>query len=218
MDEAQSGMSRLFYIVDAGVEPGEKYSAVLWLSLVEGNATSRIRFYVEHPDMNIQQSGQSALSCLCHHLGMMNVADASEFIGKTIDLKALNEIYPYIRAHVALLDPPVKLAVCVPPCATPQQQPPSDDRYVYVISCAETPNPICKIGIAGSPEKRLKQLSTSSPHALRLEFSRFCHNARDVEAVSHVHFHAHRLNGEWFSLDHRTAISFVNDNIDRMAA
>src|SRR5690606_21574949 len=38
--------------------------------------------------------------------------------------------------------------------------PPEDGRYVYVISCLNTPAPIIKIGVASSPEKRVKQLST----------------------------------------------------------
>lgn len=82
----------------------------------------------------------------------------------------------------------------------------------------DTDEPLCKIGIANSPEKRLKQLSTSSPHALRLELTRYSENARAVEAAAHSHFSAERRNGEWFAVTASSAINFVNSEAARRLA
>lgn len=90
--------------------------------------------------------------------------------------------------------------------------PPEDGRYVYVISCLNTPKPIIKIGVASSPEKRVKQLATSSPHPLRLEMARHFSNALAIEAAAHEHFHEHRQSGEWFALAPDDAISFLSQD------
>lgn len=213
----QPEWDKTFKITNAAVDR-EGNGSVLRLDLDAGNFTAEIKFFIEHPDMELQQSGQWALSSLCEFLEMKDVEDSSEFIGKTIDLETLNTMRRYAKEHVRLIYPEHLRRIQEQP--TPPREIPSaeSDRYVYVISCVDTSKPICKIGIAGSPEKRVKQLSTSSPHALRLEFARLADDARGVEASAHAHFADKRQNGEWFSVEPRKAISFVNDNIDKVAA
>lgn len=66
---------------------------------------------------------------------------------------------------------------------------------VYLIRQGVT-GPV-KIGVANDVVKRLRQLQTNQPIALRL--IRVLDGDRDAEITLHKRFHSLRLNGEWFS-------------------
>ena len=73
---------------------------------------------------------------------------------------------------------------------------------VYIIRAIGTATPI-KIGVAASPNKRLRQLQTGS--AVRLEVVQtFCaknrHEAAAWEAAAHAMFADSRATGEWFDV------------------
>lgn len=69
-----------------------------------------------------------------------------------------------------------------------------NDLTVYFIQ-AQTGQ--IKIGIAASPELRLRALQTGSPVTLALLATRS--GGRPKEAEYHARFAVHRLHGEWFS-------------------
>lgn len=72
--------------------------------------------------------------------------------------------------------------------------------YVYVIAA----NDAIKIGVSNDPNKRLASLQTAHFVPLTLLFTIRCKSeeiAYSVEAMLHEHYKAHRLKGEWFSLD-----------------
>ncbi|PZP69501.1 MAG: hypothetical protein DI604_17845 [Delftia acidovorans] len=154
----------------------------------------------------MQTSGQRAFTLLCHSSEVVNPQDTADFQGKEVGRAAWNEIARILKEphrHNRKL---------------PQSSPkPADDRkgrFIYVIAAEGAEEPLCKVGIANSPEKRLKQLSTASPHNLRLEFSRHSPEVRAVEQAAHLHFMSHRRNGEWFAISTTDAIQFVNAHID----
>lgn len=66
---------------------------------------------------------------------------------------------------------------------------------VYLIRQGVT-GPV-KIGVANDVVKRLRQLQTNQPIALRL--IRVLEGDRDAEVALHRRFHSLRLNGEWFA-------------------
>lgn len=213
------GVGEVFSITDAGVKNGGGDNVIIWFTFRGVDGLSHdLEFYIQHSDMNIQHTGQLALAYICNAVGLNEINDTSELVGKDYPGSTIAKVRLTIPRHVRLLNP-VKTPTTSPTAGAGFQEPPQTDaRYVYVISCTDTKENYCKIGIAKSPEKRLKELSTSSPHSLRLEFTRFCGNARRVEVAAHEHFNGCRMNGEWFSLEPYQAISFVNDNIDRASA
>lgn len=66
---------------------------------------------------------------------------------------------------------------------------------------------LVKFGKARRPQKRLKELSTGSPHPLKLLASVDWFD--DIEPVIHAAFKDRRKNGEWFSPDD-SLMSFVS--------
>lgn len=213
-----SEWDKTFKITGALIERESDFASTIQFNLDAGAFTSELKFYIEHSDMELQRSGQDALREICERLYIYDVKETSEFVGKTISLDDVNAVRRHASEHARLIYPDHIRRMRED--ATSQREILSAEagRYVYVISCQDSSTPLCKIGIASSPERRLKQLSTSSPHTLRLDFARYAADARAVEASSHVHFAKCRQNGEWFALPAHKAITFVNDNIDRTAA
>jgi hypothetical protein len=196
-------------ILDARLREDASGSALM-LSADDDGEVLRMEIRVDDKDYDTHQRGQSAISYLLGELGIIEPDGPDDLISKRIHRWAWDKV-----ASIAA-PKPRQLAV------TPKPTPPTTEtggRFVYVISCEDTRDPLCKIGIANSPEKRLKQLSTSSPHSLRLELARYSPDASAVERAAHSHFSESRQNGEWFSLAATEAIRFVNDAIDgRQAA
>lgn len=158
-----------------------------------------VEMFLQHRDKAIERAGVKAYRTAVMSMDLPNIQDATEFIGCEIHLAAWRQIE--IEAEG---DGKIKM----PTTARP------DDRYVYVIAAETADASLCKVGIANSPEKRLRQLSTASPHNLRLEFTRHSPEARAVEQAAHLHFHPHRRNGEWFEICPTDAIKFINSHID----
>jgi len=71
--------------------------------------------------------------------------------------------------------------------------------YLYVISCRLEP---AKIGVAGDPEKRLRELQVGSPAELKLALSRPYAERQDAEAVAdelYRYFAGRRVRGSWIA-------------------
>ncbi len=87
---------------------------------------------------------------------------------------------------------------------------------IYIIGAS--PFGPLKIGISKNPEKRLKQLQTSSPQKLHLYasgeatfecgYSAYEMPDSAVEKVTHLWYSERRLTGEWFDID----IQFLLDD------
>jgi hypothetical protein len=81
-------------------------------------------------------------------------------------------------------------------------------RFVYVI---DTKGAV-KVGIAGSPKQRLKQLATGAPLPLALAYELDCGQlAEAVEANVHKRLARFRLNGEWFHIISPPVIEVVKE-------
>lgn len=200
-------------IMDATVHHDEDGIA-LKVSADDRGEILRMEIRVEDDNYDTQQRGQAALNYLLAEVGVFHRGGAEDLVDKRIHRREWD--------RVASLAAPRATTVRVEPYRTPPVPPlsqePKDGRFVYVISCHDVEEPLCKIGIANSPERRLRQLSTSSPHALRLELTRYADNARAVEAAAHSHFSAERRNGEWFAVPALSAITFINSEVARRSA
>lgn len=81
------------------------------------------------------------------------------------------------------------------------------NQSVYVISCEGYP---VKIGIAKSPELRLRELQVGCPYRLHLYFSIEVEgDARKIEKHCHNQLSRFRLEGEWFEITVEEAIEAV---------
>ena len=149
-------------------------------------------FHLRHEDARVEQEGISRFNRLIAACGMGIDSDtrAEDFVGLKLPRQELDRLLSHRDV----------------------------DEYVYVMSCDAGVETLCKIGIAASPERRLRQIRTASPHMVRLEFARRADKARQIEASAHSHFSEQRRNGEWFSLPAATAISHINSAIDTEAA
>lgn len=141
--------------------------------------------------LNDSDEGRCATSYLLGELGALDRSEIHASGGKRIARWAWDKI-----AHIASLKP-IQLS----------------SRYVYVISCLDSSRSLCKIGIANSPQRRLAQLSTSSPHKLTLDAAIKTNAAISVERKAHEHFASKRLNGEWFSILPTDAIDYISSAI-----
>lgn len=92
--------------------------------------------------------------------------------------------------------------------------------YVYVIcEIPQYPRRVkavtpCKIGISTSPEFRLMQLQGGNPRKLELVHQEPCETvtrARGVEKLMKDKFARERMEGEWYLIDYRTAVSAIQD-------
>lgn len=185
-----------YVIAEADFEEVGSLGALLQLRTKCGRS---VEMFLRHRDQAIQRAGLKAYETALMAMGLSNAQDTSEFIEREINQTAWRQVE--IEAEG---DGKIKMLTAAK----------SDERYVYVIAAEGAEEPLCKVGIANSPEKRLKQLSTASPHNLRLEFSRHSPEARAVEQAAHLHFRSHRRNGEWFAISTTDAIQFVNAHTD----
>lgn len=88
--------------------------------------------------------------------------------------------------------------------------------YVYFISCVKDGGnvPPIKIGVSGSPKKRLEQLSVASPYPLEivylLPFDSFPEAAQAEKEIQEA-LKERKTNGEWFYL----CPKLVKEDIER---
>lgn len=80
------------------------------------------------------------------------------------------------------------------PAPTPVESQPKRESWVYFIESKGSS--LIKIGYSITPEKRLKDLQTSSPEALELLGT--IPGGKAEEAELHKKFERHREHGEWF--------------------
>lgn len=198
-------------ITASNVEKIGDYATRFWIEYSINGRTDKLDFAIEHKEWKTQALGQKALAALASGCEMVQTNDSSEFVGQTFHPALIAEIETILRegerprakrlpkAHV----PQAQIAIL-------HQKDDKNAKFVYVISCIDSDEPLCKIGIASSPESRLRQLSTSSPHELRLEMTRWSDDARAVESAAHSRFSGDRRNGEWFSVTASQAISAIN--------
>lgn len=175
----------------------------LFLGADDDGEILRMQIRVLDDDTQTNLRGKSALHYLLGELGMMDIDAPGDLISKALHRWAWDKVAsiathkesPSTTSHsLSLLGDNSEVG-----------------RFVYVISAADVDPPLCKIGITNSPEKRLAQLSTGSPHTLHLELTRFSRNARAVERAAHSHFSECRRNGEWFAINSDSAISYIID-------
>jgi hypothetical protein len=89
-------------------------------------------------------------------------------------------------------------------------------KYVYVLSCTDGGSPLCKIGIANRPWKRLEELSTGSPHKIRMDFTIWHPHAVEIERLAHRDLRPFRRNGEWFAVPPMKAIKCIFSLVARL--
>lgn len=182
-------------IVDSSTEKDDSGNTIAYFWTASGEC---VEIPIEHQDGNIRQSGKLAARRLCECCDVLEFHDFADFRGKPIRHSDWDEIVSILKwPHCSVM------------IQASSQASSSKGRYVYVISCQDGAAPLCKIGIASSPEKRLSQLSTGSPHALRLELAIYSSNARAVELAAHLHFSDIRQNGEWFAITAFAAIDYI---------
>lgn len=87
-------------------------------------------------------------------------------------------------------------------------------RHVYVIACVKSGEPLCKVGIASSPERRVRQLSTASPYPLSLVMAARTRHPELAEVLAHSCLAEVRLNGEWFAVDPELACEVVRQSVE----
>lgn len=64
--------------------------------------------------------------------------------------------------------------------------------------------------MATNPSDRLLKLQTGSDAELKLIYtSVVCSNSLEIESICHNHFKDRNVRGEWFKLDPKEAISFL---------
>lgn len=181
------------------VEDGEVFR--LYAEGDDGPLTMAIALDCSNADK--AERGHAAVQYLIGELGLHDVTDHEDFIFRKLARWAWDKVDSIANP------PPRPPTVVRQPTAPPKRKEEEKGRFVYVISCDGSDRPLCKIGIANSPETRLRQLSTGSPFALTLELARRTDKARRVEAKAHGHFSAKRRNGEWFEMHADEAIAFV---------
>ena len=188
-------------IVDAEVVEDQSGSTLI-ICADDEDQVLRMEIRALDNDYQTNLRGQSALNYLLGELGMMDLDQPGELVSKRLHRWAWERVASIASLKIPLRPaPPLELA--------PTGDKIESGRFIYVISAETADQQLCKIGIANSPEKRIKTLSTSSPHALRLEFTRYSDDARAVERAAHAHFCESRWNGEWFAISAEQAIEHI---------
>lgn len=83
---------------------------------------------------------------------------------------------------------------------------------VYLISCGEGEEKICKIGYTkNAVEKRIKQLKTGNHLQINIESVFETKWATKMEAVFHNRYKHLKVSGEWFKLEESNIESFLKD-------
>ncbi|QWY83282.1 hypothetical protein [Rhizobium phage RHph_X2_25] len=189
-----------YEIVNSKVEEHGQITTV-WFETLCGK---RIEFPLQHFQQKRQDDGQKAFSVFCSACDIDTPQDSGDFHGKKIHPAIWDELAITLRQTKP--KPPQQQTATVRPSPQKREE---TGRFLYVISCEDSGEALCKIGIANSPETRLRTLSTASPHALRMELARYSDNARAVEQAAHSHFSDHRRNGEWFAIKPDQAIAYI---------
>lgn len=165
----------------------------VWLSAIESDGehvTISAEDGKEKLTLKIRASADAdnaALSYLDGELGNFDDGISQRFVGKRLPRWAWDRV--------------AVLSKCKP----------TKRKYVYVISCVDSAMPLCKIGVASAPVRRLAQLSTSSPHKLKIECAQLHINPETVESAAHSHFSEYRRNGEWFGMNASPAVDFITN-------
>ena len=76
-----------------------------------------------------------------------------------------------------------------------RRQGPARRGFIYVIQCGD----LYKIGFSANPDSRLRELSTGSPHEMRLVM--LARGDHSEEWLLHQVLRIRRHRGEWFDLD-----------------
>lgn len=76
-------------------------------------------------------------------------------------------------------------------------------RHVYLIAANEA-GP-CKIGVAGKPDARLRDLQTGNAQKLALHGSFPCEDAEALERAVHARLAPANMTGEWFGVPVKVA-------------
>lgn len=188
-------------ITDCG-ESQDKYGTTFWCEYKVKGFPYRFEFYTQHIDESVQIAGQKAIVRFLEDCGVSKIDNASDLIGAEFNIVAARSIdvnmdirKKHDGRHVPL-EARLRAAGCV-----------------YVISYRDTDDAICKIGRANDPERRLKQLSTSNPYALKLDAVFATPDSTAVESSAHFHFSDRRMNGEWFAVPPHEAVAFVRDRV-----
>lgn len=195
-------MANFYKIAESGVDQPSTGMTIAWFTTECGR---HLRLKIEDRDQDTQLAAQRALAMLA------SACDFHSVLEDTPQLHGL-PIKPEDWAEVerAVFPPRRRQAANVNEPRSPKTAPQSrTGRFVYVISAIDADPPLTKIGIANSPEKRLQTLSTSSPHALRLELTRYTDDAPSIERAAHIHFRDMRRNGEWFAISPEQAIHHI---------
>lgn len=75
--------------------------------------------------------------------------------------------------------------------------------YLYVFAADRAANPLCKVGLSASPEKRLRSLQTACPYPLKIvELWDFPDRefASEAENLAHAALKKFSTHGEWFAI------------------
>lgn len=84
----------------------------------------------------------------------------------------------------------------------------SKDQFVYV---AEFDCGLVKVGFSCDPDRRLKQLSTTSLRKLRNHWlSKAVRDGRALESEAHLALVSHKFRGEWFHCSFKRAVEIVD--------
>lgn len=68
-----------------------------------------------------------------------------------------------------------------------------------------------KIGIAGNPNKRIKELQTGNSDKLKLIETYQSENARHIESALHIQYSYAKNVGEWFELSIDVEANFIEN-------
>lgn len=159
----------------------------------------KLDLFIDHWNYATQTKHGRAISDFCDLCGCTSECSVEKLIGAEVPVSDILRIMDMVSVE----EPKKSVPIPTPTADT------GYGRFVYVISCLNSPGPYCKIGIAASPEKRVQQLSTSSPFDLRLEMTRYFTDARAVEFSAHRKFASFRRNGEWFAMPAKRAIEYL---------
>lgn len=90
----------------------------------------------------------------------------------------------------------------------------SPSNFVYIIEGEAGKH---KIGVSSDPTKRISQLQTGSPVALKFAYIGVtAGGAYDIEAQAHALLQNYNTNGEWFRVPSSIAIGVVLESANRL--
>src|SRR5690606_36217138 len=81
--------------------------------------------------------------------------------------------------------------------------------WIYLIKCDE--DSLYKVGKSKNPNKRVNQLQTGNPDKIRIVHQFKTENAGKVEKYFHNRYNHCKKEGEWFDLDLKEELDFINN-------